>query len=71
MGQNSDGCISDFRIFGQSLIKENCRNLRTSDDIDILQVTLLDESNKNTPKQFDDEVMIIQIYLKIDSDFVF
>ena len=33
--QNSDEGISDFRIFGQSLIKENCHNSRTSDDIDM------------------------------------
>ena len=35
IGQNSDGCISDFRISGQSLIKENYHNSRTSDDIDM------------------------------------
>ena len=35
IGQNSDGGISDFRISGQSLIKENCHNYRTSDDIDM------------------------------------
>ena len=33
IGQNSDGGISDFRISGQSLIKGNCHNFRTSDDI--------------------------------------
>ena len=33
IGQNSDGGISDFRISGQSLIKENCHNSRASDDI--------------------------------------
>ena len=32
--QNSNGVISDFRISGQSLIKENCHNSRTSHDID-------------------------------------
>ena len=35
IGQNSDGGISDFRISGQSLIKENYHNSRTSDDIDM------------------------------------
>ena len=35
IGQNSDGGISDFRISGQSLIKGNCHNSRTSDDIDM------------------------------------
>ena len=35
IGQNSDGGISDFRISGQSLIKRNCHNSWTSDDIDM------------------------------------
>ena len=35
IGQNSDGGISDFQISGQSLIKENCHNYRTSDNIDM------------------------------------
>ena len=35
IGENSDGGISDFRIFGQSLIKENFRNSRSSEDIDM------------------------------------
>ena len=36
IGQNSDGGISHFQISGKrkSLIKENCHNPRTSDDID-------------------------------------
>ena len=33
IGQNSDGGISNFRISGRSIIKENCHNSRTSDDI--------------------------------------
>ena len=47
-GQNSDGGISDFRISGQFLTKENCYNSRTSDDIDmkIEPVTRLDKRNK-------------------------
>ena len=59
IGQNSDGCISDFQISGQSLIKENCHNSRTSDDIDMKlgPVTKLDKRNKITSKKFDDDVM--------------
>ena len=34
LGKTQTG-ISDFPIFGQSLIKENYYNSRTSDDIDI------------------------------------
>ena len=33
--QNSDGGISDFLVSGYSLIKVNCRNSRTSYDIEI------------------------------------
>ena len=35
IGQNPDSGISDFRISGQSHIKENCHNSGTSDDIDM------------------------------------
>ena len=35
IGQNSYGGICDSQISGQSLIKENCHNSRTSDDIDM------------------------------------
>ena len=60
IGQNSDGGISNFQISGKSLIKENCYNSRTSDDIDIKlgPVTKLDKKNKTTSKKFDDEVML-------------
>ena len=34
--QTSDGGISDFRISGQSLIKRNSHNSRTSDDIELI-----------------------------------
>ena len=53
IGQNSDGGISDFQISGQSLIKENCHNSRTSDDIDmkLRPVTKLDKRNKTTSKK--------------------
>ena len=59
IGQNSDRGISDFRISGQSLIKENCHNSRTSDDIDMKlgPVTKLDKRNKTTSKKFDVDVM--------------
>ena len=46
IGQNSDRGVSDFRISGQSLIKENCYNFRTSDDIDMKR-----------QKKFNDNVM--------------
>ena len=59
IGQNLDGGISDFRISGQSLIKENCHNSRTSDDIGMKlgPVTKLDKRNKTTSKSFYDDVM--------------
>ena len=51
-GQNLDEGISDFWISGQSLIKRNCPNSRTSDDIDMKlgPVTKLDKRNKITSK---------------------
>ena len=57
--QNSDGGISDFRIFGQSRMKKNCHNSRTRDEIDIKlgPVTKLGKRNKATSKKFDDDVM--------------
>ena len=36
IGQNLDGGMSNFQISGQSLIKENCHNPRSSDDIYIM-----------------------------------
>ena len=58
--QNSDGFISDLRLSGQSLIKENCHNSRTSDDIDMKlgPVTKLDKRNKITSKKIDNDVML-------------
>ena len=58
--QNSHGGISDFRISGQSLIKGNCHNSRTSDDIDMKlgPVTKLDKRNKTILKKTDDDVML-------------
>ena len=59
IGQNSDRGISDFRISGQSLIKENCHNSGTSDDIGINlgTVTKLDQRNKK-PQKIDDDVIL-------------
>ena len=55
IGQNSDRDISNFRISGQSLIKENYHNSRTGYDIDMKleSVTKLDKRNKATSKKFD------------------
>ena len=59
IGQNSDGGISDFRISGQFLIKENCHNSRNSDDIymKLGPVTKIDKRNKTKSKNFDDDEM--------------
>ena len=53
IGQNSDGGISDFRISGQSLVKVNCHNSRTSDDIGmkLKPVTKRDKRNKTMSKK--------------------
>ena len=50
--QNSVGGISNFRISGQSLIKENCHNSRTRDDIDMKlgPVTKPNKRNETTSK---------------------
>ena len=47
IGRNSDGGVSDFGISGQSLVRANGCNSRTSDDIDIKlgPVTKLDKRN--------------------------
>ena len=52
--QNSDGGIC-----GQSLIKENCHNPRTSDSIDMKlgPVTKLDKGNQGKGKKIDDNAM--------------
>ena len=48
IGQNSDVSLSYFRISGQSLIKENCHNSRTSSNIDMKYgpITKRDKRNK-------------------------
>ena len=50
--QNLDGGISSFQSSGQSLIKVNCHNCRTSDDIDkkLGPVTKLNKRNKTASK---------------------
>ena len=55
IGQNSDSGISDFLISGQSLIKGNCYNSRTSDDSGIKHapVPKLDKRKKSTSKKID------------------
>ena len=49
VGKNTDGNISDFRISGQFLTKENRHSSRTSDDIDMKlgPATKIDNKNKN------------------------
>ena len=61
IGQNLDGGISDFRISGQSLIKEKSHNSRTSNDIDmkLAPVTKLDKRNTATSRRFDDDVISV------------
>ena len=53
ISSNSNGGISDFRISHQSLIKGNCHNSRTRDDIGMKlgSVTKLDKRNKTTPNK--------------------
>ena len=48
IGQNPDWGVSTFWIFGQTLVKENCHNSRTSDNIDMKlgRVTKIDKRNK-------------------------
>ena len=48
--------ISNFRISGQSHMKENCHNSRTSDNINMKlePVTKPDKINKTTAKKDDD-----------------
>ena len=50
IGQNLDEGISDFLISGESVIKENCCNSRTSNDVDLKlgPATKLDKRNKAT-----------------------
>ena len=51
--QDLDGGLLDFRISGQSIIKRNCHNSRTNDDIDMKlgTITKLDKKNKTVVKK--------------------
>ena len=53
--------ISNFRISGQSPIKENCNNSSTSDDVNIKlrPATKLDKKNKIPFKKIEDDVMLV------------
>ena len=57
IGQTSEGSIFDFWIFGQSRIKINCFNSRTSDDtvMKLGPVTKRDRRYKATSKKIDDD----------------
>ena len=52
--------ISDYWISSESLIKVNCYNSRTSDNIDVRlgPVTKPNRRNKTTSKRFGDGVML-------------
>ena len=54
--QNSDGGISNFRISGKSLMKENFHNSRTSNDID-MKLGPVPKLDKRRQKKFDDDIM--------------
>ena len=60
MDKTQTGVITNFRISGQSLIKVNCHNSRTSDDIDMKlgSVTKFDKKNKITSEKFDNDDML-------------
>ena len=57
LGKTQTG-FSDFQISGQFLIKRNCNNSTTSDDIDMKlgPVTKLDKRNKKTSKKVDHDI---------------
>ena len=59
IGQNSDRSISDFQIFGKSVINENCHNSIASNDIAMKlgPVTKPDKRNTATSKKLEDDVM--------------
>ena len=48
IGLNLEGGISDFQISSQSLIKKNCYNSRTSNDIGIKLGPVIKLNKKNT-----------------------
>ena len=57
--QNTESGISDFKISGQCLKKENCYNSKTVNYIDmkIGQATKLDKRKQMMSKKLDDNVM--------------
>ena len=57
--KNSDGVVSNSRISGQSFVKVNCHNSRTSDDINMKLglVTKPDKRNKILSKKISNDVM--------------
>ena len=59
LGQNSGGVISDFQIPGQSLLKINWHNSKTSNDIDMKLGPIIkpDKRNKITSKKIGDDAM--------------
>ena len=59
LGKTQTQGISGFRISAQSLLKVNCHNSRTSDDIDMKlePATKFDKRNKTKSNKFDDDVM--------------
>ena len=59
LGKTQSGVFPISGFLVKSLIKENCHNSRTSDDIDrkLGPVTKLYKNNKTTSKKFEDDVM--------------
>ena len=57
IAKHFDGGFSNFRISIESLIKRNCHNSRTSDDIDMKlgSVTKLDKRKETKSKKIDDD----------------
>ena len=58
IGQNTNGDITHFRIFGQFFLKENCHNSRASDDVDMKRkaVTKPDKRSKARSKNVNNDV---------------
>ena len=58
--QNCDRVISHFQISDQSMMKENCHNSRTSNDIDMElgPVTKIDKRNTVILKKFDNDLIL-------------
>ena len=81
IGENLDRGISNSRISGQFLMKENCYNSRISDEIDmkLRPVTKLDKRTTATSKKFDgdfisenfDVIAIFPIYGQSYKTYIF